>query len=162
MVRKIHLTHGQVAIVDNEEYAWLSQHKWQALWNKSIQSYYAYRMDYLGKIDGEYKRKGQLMHRAIMDAFEKEEVDHINHDTLDNRKENLRIVTHRQNNQNKKRKGSSKYPGVYWNKREKVWQTSISVNGKRHYLGRFKEERDAAKAYEKACRGLGEELVCKT
>ena len=65
---------------------------------------------------------------------------------------NIRFVTSTQNLQNRRenKNCSSKYKGVYWNKRRKKWQVSICVNGKPTYLGRFKNEIDAAEAYDAA------------
>lgn len=82
------------------------------------------------------------------------EVDHRNGDKLDNRLENLRIVTHRENQANnpKRRmnKTSSKYVGVYWNKRDKSWVAAITINGQIINLGYFKNEDEAGDAYQKA------------
>lgn len=161
-MKEIHLTKGQVALVDDEDYEYLNQWKWCAQWESHTKSYYASRKRYLGMINGKRKQKTIRMHRLIMDAPTGKQVDHINHNTLDNCKENLRIVTNRQNKQNRKHKGSSKYPGVSWIKSSSKWQATIHINGKNKNLGYFKEERAAAKTYENACRKLfNEELVCK-
>jgi len=79
--------------------------------------------------------------------------DHINGDGLDNRKANLRAVTCAENlwNTGKSRVEScSKYKGLAWDNKDKRWEVRISVNGKRIYIGRFKEEKEAARAYDKA------------
>lgn len=160
-MKKINLSKGQVALVDDGDYDDLNQFRWYAQYSKGIDNYYAFRLVSFKK-KGKLKNKIILMHRMIMDAPKRKVVDHINHNTLDNRKENLRIVSSRQNNQNKKVKGTSKYPGVCWHKYNKKWRATIYVNGKNKDLGYFKEEREAAKAYERACRELiGEDLVCK-
>lgn len=152
----IPLTQNQIAIVDTEDYNWLNQYKWYANYLRDIDGYYAVRSERLPV------RRQVYMHRLIIDAPKGKVVDHINHNSLDNRRSNLRIVSRRQNSQNKKGNSSSKYPGVSWNKREKKWYATILIGNKRIHLGIFKEEIDAAKAYEKACRELiGEELVCK-
>ena len=89
-------------------------------------------------------------------------VDHIDGDPLNNTRNNLRVVTPRQNMQNKHVKKTSKYPGVLWIKSRHKWRTEIKTKGKSIHLGYFSDEREAAKAYEKACRRMfGEELVCK-
>lgn len=80
-------------------------------------------------------------------------VDHINGNTLDNRKSNLRICNIRQNVINRnvsKSKKSSKYLGVFWNTKNKNWYSRITVNRKQYHLGSFKTEKDAARAYNKA------------
>ncbi|MBZ2166364.1 HNH endonuclease [Methanobacterium spitsbergense] len=158
----IPLTQDKVALVDKEDLDYLNQWKWNTL--KMHNSYYALRNTYLGTFEGKKKFKMVRMHRLILNAPKNMMVDHINGNGLDNRKSNLRICSNRQNTQNRKHgKKSSRYPGVYFNKRNKNWVARIQIKGKINFLGSFKDEKDAAKAYEKACRELvGEELICKT
>lgn len=89
------------------------------------------------------------MHRVVMDAPRGLEVDHINHRPLDNRRANLRLVTHAQNHQNHlSRGGTSKYRNV--EKHGNKWAVRIRINGVRHYVGRFDTEENAdaaARAY---------------
>jgi hypothetical protein len=94
-MREIQLTQGQIALVDDEDYEYLSQWKWFAHWSDYTQSYYAHRMD--GKFPN---RKVVIMARELMRTPKGMKCDHINHDTLDNQKENLRNVTDTQNNMN--------------------------------------------------------------
>lgn len=75
-------------------------------------------------------------------------IDHINHDSHDNRYWNLRCVTVRENNQNRRNQGSA---GIYWNKRLKKWQAQIRIQGKRKYLGIFIQEVDALERYIQEC-----------
>lgn len=77
-------------------------------------------------------------------------VDHINDDGLDNRKANLRTCTNQENlrNRRKNRKGSSRYRGVHWAKKENRWCGRVAINGKRIYCGFFSSEDDAAKAVD--------------
>lgn len=97
------------------------------------------------------------LHRLVMNAKPRELVDHKNGNTLDNRKENLRIVTYSQNNANRKAKknGQSKYLGVSVAKYKsglgftKRYIASIKKDYKVYYLGSFEHEIDAAKAYNK-------------
>ena len=79
------------------------------------------------------------------------EVDHINGNSLDNRKSNLRICTHKENVRNQKLSAAntSGYRGVSWNKASKKWEAYIKVNQKRIYLGKFVDILDAARAYAK-------------
>jgi hypothetical protein len=163
----IELTQNQFAIVDEEDYDFLNQYKWYADYQPGIYGFYARRNLYLGVIDGKEKWKAIMMHRLIMERFlgreleRREVIDHINHDSLDNRRCNLRVASQRQNTQNRNEKSSSKYPGVYWHNPTQKWHAQITINGKRKHLGLFVDEREAAKAYEEACREQGEELICK-
>jgi len=92
--------------------------------------------------------------------------DHLNHETLDNRKCNLRNVTTRENLSNQKRKSelSSSYVGVSWHKHAKKWRACIRITGKKKHLGLFVEEIDAAISYaiayvELTNRGMLEKLA---
>jgi hypothetical protein len=107
---------------------------------------YAYRWDF---INGH--RKSVLMHRLILGLpFDTDgrQGDHVNRDRLDNRRLNLRVVTHSQNMQNRpSHKGSrSKYRGVWWNHKAQKWQARIRVNGKRIGAGLFTDEASAGEA----------------
>ena len=96
------------------------------------------------------------MHREIIPLPDHLVADHINHNGLDNRKANLRPATRAQNNYNRlaiKRKGAtSKYKGVAWKKEYKKWNAQIYFKGECIFLGYFKEEKQAAKAYDKAAK----------
>lgn len=75
-------------------------------------------------------------------------VDHIDHDSHNNRPSNLRCVTIRENNQNRR---NQKSPGIYWNTRLRRWQAQIRHGGKRKYLGIFKSEAEALAVYIQEC-----------
>jgi hypothetical protein len=103
------------------------------------------------------KKKSCRVHVLVAMAFLghvpnkfKTVVDHINGDSKDNRVENLRVVTHRENCNNKVGKYSSKYPGVHWDKERNKWVAYIRINGKKKNLGRYEKEEDARDAYLKA------------
>ena len=91
----------------------------------------------------------RMIGRKLLGA---ERVDHINGNGTDNRRENLRVVTHAQNLMNRPgwRKSSSKYKGVTFYKRDQKWQAKICPSGKTMHLGYFDQELDAAKAYNAA------------
>lgn len=99
------------------------------------------------------------IHRIIMGKKEGLVVDHINGDKLDNRLQNLRFVTIKENtyNRKKKRNCTSKYKGVFWNSKNRNWRSAISKEGKKLNIGSFKLEIEAAKAYNiKALEVFGE------
>lgn len=79
-------------------------------------------------------------------------VDHINNNTLDNRAWNLRKVTVRENNQNRK---GYLYPGTYWNTNRHKWQAQIRIGKRRVYLGLFTTRAAALAAYVEKCDELG-------
>jgi hypothetical protein len=99
------------------------------------------------------KKRNILMHREILfyaKVKNKLLVDHINGDGLDNRKSNLRTATHRQNAWNSRAYGKSKYKGIWQVRETGKWCARIKVNGKVRNLGRFSDEVEAAKAYDRA------------
>ncbi len=148
--RLIPLTQGKYAIVDPDDFYWLSKHKWTA--SRVGRKFYAVRSE-LCKTSG--KRKTYRMHREVAHTPEGLECDHINGNSLDNRKANPRSATRQQNcwNSRKRRpKSLSKYKGVSYSKRGRPWKAMLTVNGKTTYLGSFNEEKQAARAYDKAAR----------
>lgn len=152
MAKDIQLTQGQVAIMDDDDYERLSQHKWFAQYMKNTKSFYAARQVY-----DPAKKHGQsmlLMHKAIT-GFKV--TDHINCNTLDNRRSNLREATASQNGAN--RRPWRKLPkGVYLEKSGK-WRAQIKALHKVHYLGLFNTMDEAKAAYDKAASELHGEFA---
>jgi len=150
-MKKISLTQGQFAMVDDADFEWLNQWKWCAAWNFETKSFYVVR---------EVKRKQVYMHRVILDAPKGMMVDHKNHDTLNNQRINIRLATYSQNAMNAKMLNSdntSGYRGVSWRKRRKRFRVQIRKEGKDFYLGSFKNPKEGAKIYnEKAKELFGE------
>lgn len=103
----------------------------------------------------------RYLHRVIMNAPPGVEVDHINGDTLDNRRCNLRLCMRRENGRNQKPQmgRSSQYKGVSWRKQCQKWSAQIKVDGKQIHLGLFNEEVEAARAYDQAARELHGEFA---
>lgn len=151
-MKQIELTLGQVALVDDEDYEYINQFKWYAAFCKRGKRFYALRF-----ICKNGKRTNVSMHRVLLGLTDsKLKCDHINHNTLDNQRHNLRIATHAQNmaNRSSKNGGTSKFLGVYKVKDSMKWVASIHKKGYRKYLGRFNNEEDAAKAYDNAAMQL--------
>lgn len=143
MMKEIPLTQGKFAIVDDDDFEYLSQWKWHVCNGPSG----TYAMRNSKPIDG--NRHHIIMHRIINKTPEGYDTDHINGNGLDNRSSNLRTVTRSQNMWNRKKNsnGTSKYKGVYWHKQHRKWIANIQVNKKRYFIGLFIEEKDAAMAY---------------
>jgi hypothetical protein len=147
--RTIPLTKGLFAIVDPDDYHRLVNFNWHA--RKSAYTHYAVR--YLS--GGKGKTKIEYMHHVIIDIPEGLFCDHINHNGLDNRKANLRPATLAQNIRHRRKFKSpsrSKYKGLTWRKKEKAWHVRIYTNGKRIFIGSFKDEFAAAHAYDRAAK----------
>jgi hypothetical protein len=145
--RLIPLTQDKFAIVDAEDYERLSEYKWHTLKNR--RNYYARNQRPNGAV---------LMHRVITNAPRHLVVDHINHNGLDNRKENLRLCTVAQNSQNARPRIrpnlTSRYKGVSFDKNRNRFKAYIQHKKIIYNLGRFEREVDAAKAYDKKAREL--------
>lgn len=135
---------GKVALVDDEDYEFLIRWPWR------YQSK-GYAVGSMGVASAAF-----LMHRVILKAQKGQQIDHINHDKLDNRKQNLRFCNNGQNHMNIKKYANktSKYKGVWWNRERGKWQTDIKLNKKKRYVGRFESEERAAQAYNVAAMKL--------
>lgn len=97
------------------------------------------------------KRKRFFIHSTILPPPPGLFVDHINRNSLDNRRINLRFATRQQNNWNRKKpkNGTSRFKGVSWYKNRKLWVAKIKEDGNQKTLGYFKDERHAAMAYDR-------------
>lgn len=149
-MKKIKLTRGKFALVDDEDFQELSKYKWQA--KTDGYNWYAKR----GYYNKETKKCVEIkMHRQIMNHPIGMKIDHINHNGLDCQKQNLRICTHGENMMNRKKKvsGISKYLGVSISKSTvrgkiyKYWSAVLRADGKVYNIGKFKTEENAAIAY---------------
>jgi hypothetical protein len=149
MVITIPLTKNQVAIIDKEDYPLISEFKWHAIQKRPGRKFYANTSIHISGSGKSRIKKNISMHRLILDT--EKHVDHINGNSLDNRRCNLRECTNTENHQNipkMRKKTSSKYKGVSF--RRGRWRAVIRVNGVHKELGMFKTEEEAAKAYDKA------------
>ena len=147
-MKRIPLTRGQFAIVDDADYDYLMLWKWYALASKI--GFYAVR--YTGGTKGE----AVLMHREILglNKGDGKYTDHKNHNTLDNQRYNLRVCTCRENLRNRKpnKNTSSQFKGVY--RCRNRWEAGIRNYGRRIYLGKFISEIEAAKTYDAKAKDL--------
>jgi hypothetical protein len=131
------------AIIDDADFKQLSQYHWNVAGGKKGSGYYAAH------------RKGDkpvYMHRLIMDAPEGVEVDHINHNRLDNRRSNLRLCNSHQNKLNMKLRSDNTtgHKGLRWRDDVKSWRVNVKIQGKEIQVGYFKKKRDAIRARKEA------------
>ncbi len=145
-MKKIPLTQGQFALVDDADYEWLNQWRWYCD-NKG------YAVRHVGK-------KAILMHRQIMNVLSKLEIDHKNRNRLDCQRNNLRICTRDDNRLNQTKRGNQKYKGVRKVSKSKKYEARIQFNGKRISLGLFNNESEAAKAYDSKALELHGQFAC--
>jgi hypothetical protein len=142
-VREIILSSGDVCLVDDDDYNFVNQWKWKPI--KSGKRIYAGR-----NIRGKNGKKWAcvLMHRLLTDAPDGMQVDHIDGDTLNNSRSNLRVCTQSQNQVNSSgQSGSaSRYCGVTRN--GSGWIARTKKNGVPHRFGTYRTEEEAARAYD--------------
>lgn len=145
---------GLFALVDDEDYALVSQYKWYV----TAGGYAAHSYSEDGK------SKALLIHRLILGLGpEDPDVDHVNHAKMDNRRCNLRLATASQNGGNARktrRDTASHYKGVYWKRARQRWLAQISIRGKNISLRLFDAEAEAAHAYDSAAAHFFGEFAC--
>jgi HNH endonuclease len=147
-MKTIALSNGEdLVMVDDCDFEWLSQWRWDLLCAEGGHRYAIHS-------SGPKKRRTRLrMHRLIMRCTKGTEVDHIDGNGLNNQRANLRSCTHQQNSFNNHREidgKTSQFRGVCWNKSRNRWRPTITVNGRQRYLGLYLSEMDAAAAYDRA------------
>ena len=123
---------------------------WSTAWKPEINDYYATTTKYLGKVNGRFKYNVIELHKFLMNPPEGMVVDHINHNALDNRRCNLRVVSNKQNIRNRKDRNSNNTSG-YRNvsKVGNKWIVQLQVNGRNKCLGRFDDAHEAGVFAEK-------------
>jgi hypothetical protein len=146
-MKYIQLTKNARAIVDDDDYLEVAQHKWM-LSSRG----YAVRSDYIGKIDGKYTDKTVCMHRQILGAPDGLDVDHKNGDKLDNRRENIRVCTRSFNLANIHTPNGSKLlpRGVTLNsnsKSRKKYVVRVHKDRRLAFIGYFNDIHQASSAY---------------
>jgi hypothetical protein len=142
--RLIPLTQGKTAIVDADDFEWLSQRNWYAYRKWKTDTFYA---------ASDTSGSSVAMHRLILGCTLGEKGDHENHNTLDNRRQNLRKCNVHQSvmNRRKHRQNKNPYKGIFLHPNGK-WRAFIGINRRKKSLGYFDNPEDAAKAYDKAAR----------
>lgn len=117
---------------------------WYAVYTPNNDSYYAQASAYVGVGVGT-KRIYDFynLHTLLMnaDSSNGEKVDHIDHDTFNTRKKNLRISVNLENTKNRKSKNKNNKSGfrnVFWNTKDERWMVALQIEGKQRYFGRFK------------------------
>lgn len=146
-VGHIPLTRGKETLVSAHKFHSLSQFNWYANRNPSSGRWCAQRQVRLPN----GKQTAQLMARVIMGVTDSTiEVDHKDRDSLNNRTENLRVATHRQNLCNVGLRATSTSGRIGVTRHQGGWVARISVNGKRLHIGCFATREAAALAYNKA------------
>jgi len=146
-MKKIILSNGRVTLVDDEDYDHLSQFRWY-----QHHSGYAVRSIYP---NGRCKAKQVSMHSLLIDRPEGMVIDHIDGNTLNNQKTNLRVCTKRQNtfNSSMQCNNTSGFKGVALiHMKTPKWLASIKYEGKTYRIGCFTDKLDAARAYNKAAK----------
>lgn len=140
-MKKIPLTQGKFALVDDIDYEYLSQWKWYAA--KIGKTFYA------GRTNREGGKRTIYMHQVLAERLGfKHRADHVHGNGLDNRRSKLRDGTQKQNSENRglSRNNTSGHLGGYWHKQSSKWQARIQHNGKHIHLGLFEALKDAIKA----------------
>lgn len=143
-MKEIKLSSGKTAIVDDEDYDTLCLHGW---WEDR-----GYARGCVGD-----RRRFVFMHRFLLNPKKGDQVDHKNHNKLDNRRSNLRICTSAQNRCNTKPIKGRKFKGTH--KQSGSYKAVIKKNGKLIHIGTFPSEVLAAKAYDRTARELHGEFA---
>lgn len=148
----IPLTQNQQTIVDDDLCDFLKKFKWYAVKAWGSNFYARHTMTF--RVNSKRHQQVVWLHHLIVGQPRMKRyitVDHINGNGLDNRRMNLRVVSHRENCLNRRSsfEKESKYPGVFFDSDRKMWQSRISIGKKRIFLGRYENENDAYAAYKK-------------
>ncbi len=163
----IELVGGDTVWVSPEDHDRVGGYRWSVGLNgrKGVgNKLYAYRHEYRD----DRTREKIYLHRVILDLKpgDGKTVDHINGDTLNCTRRNLRVATGGQNSMNRPKQGgyrgrttSSRFKGVCWSRRDQRWIARVWAEGRLHFLGSFRDEYDAAKAYDARARELHGEFA---
>lgn len=154
-MKEIILTQGKKAIVDDEDFEFLNQYDWCVAMAREKRWGYKAVKGFTYSKNGKKQTQMIQMHRIIMlsppDIFD---VDHIDGNSLNNQKSNLRICTHAENMMNIRRRvsSSSRFRGVTFNKQDKRWRARFFLGGKSLLDKKFNKEEEAALIYNEFCK----------
>lgn len=147
-MKEIQLTQGQVALVDDEDFERVSQYKWHA----SPQPNYAKPKTFYARafVGG----KSMSLHQFVLGKLPRMVIDHVNGNTLDCTRANLRHASFSENRRNSSQsvKNKSGLRGVSWSSKRGMWRADICTHRARVCLGHFIDKLEAAKAYNEAAK----------
>ena len=153
-MREITLSNGLIALVDEADFASVRDLRWHATGR-------APHVRAKCRVERGGKTTWVSLSRFLMGAEEGVIVDHINGDTLDNRRANLRLCTHAENLRNRRRRaGAFKSPFKGVTRNRDRWVAQVGFLGKRHYAGTWPTAEEAAKAYDRLAAVLHGEFAC--
>lgn len=143
--RIVPLTQGLNAIVDTQDFEWLSRWNWYAQPKDNPIKFYAARKPRSGIV---------YMHRVLLSCKPTDYGDHRDGNSLDNRRHNLRKCTNAQNcfNRGKNRNNVSGFKGVFWNTQKGKWNATLHIGKRRVHCGFFESPKEAAHAYDEAAK----------
>lgn len=156
-MKAIQLSNGALVKVDDSDFDWLSRWNWHAVGNPGKR--YAKRFERRGA----GVRVAISMHRELVGAGLGEQVDHVDGDSLNNQRANLRLCDHRGNHRNARKQAkpsASRFKGVAWMKSLRRWQVRITVDGKKLFLGYTDSDEKGARMYDEAARLHHGEFAC--
>lgn len=145
-MKTISLTQGQHAIVDDSDFEYVNSFKWCASKNtRGGGEFYAVRRS----------PSHRMMHRLILNAKSGQYVDHINHNTLDNRRSNIRLCSAAENGRNRRGANSNSVSGILgieWIESRHKWAAKMRIGGKPALIGRYATKEEAIQAHASARR----------
>jgi HNH endonuclease/AP2 domain len=153
-MKELILTKGGIAAVSDEDYDRLKDYRWR------FDGQYVVRSYHVGPGKRDYRT--QSLHREVMNAKKGQIIDHINHSTRDNTRDNLRFCTTAQNSRNAKTPSTntSGYRGVHFHCAGRYrWTAAIRLDGKKYRIGAFSTKEQAALAYNLAAIALHGEFA---
>lgn len=145
----VEATRGGFVMIDRQDVEKVGQYAWHLTRHGGHAA---------ARIDG----KIVLMHRFLMNPPKGMQVDHINHNTLDNRRSNLRTCSGAENSKNTRSHAgsSSVFKGVWWNKEKGKWSCQIAIGNRKKHIGHFLTEEAAARAYDAKAKQLFGGFAC--